>query len=130
MDKALRYWVCTVSPDGHPHATPVDGLWVDDRLYFGGMTQTRRHRNLVANGSVCVHLESALDVVILQGEARQLSAPDSELAKSLVEASARKYGYAPKPEELGGGRVWVFHPKKVLAWKQFPRDATRWRFQG
>ena len=23
MEKALNYWICTVSPEGEPHATPV-----------------------------------------------------------------------------------------------------------
>src|SRR5687768_3182446 len=46
MTRAMHYWVCTISPDGHPHAMPVDGLWLDDRLYFGGSPQTRRNRNL------------------------------------------------------------------------------------
>src|SRR5262245_2158881 len=36
MAEAQNYWICTVSPDGRPHATPVWGLWLDDRLYFGG----------------------------------------------------------------------------------------------
>ena len=49
MVTAMQYWISTVGPDSRPHATPVDGLWLDDRLYFGGNPQTRRHRNLAAN---------------------------------------------------------------------------------
>src|ERR1051325_7993693 len=64
MAKAMHYWICTVDPKGRPHATPVDGLWIDDTLYFGGSRETLRHRNLCANAEVCVHLESAMDVVI------------------------------------------------------------------
>ena len=128
MDEAKYYWVCTVSPDGRPHATPVDGLWLDDRLYFGGNPQTRRHRNLAANPAVCIHLENGLDVVILHGDARELRDVDRSLAVRLAEASAQKYGYAPKPEDYGKGGVFVFRPRMVLAWKQFPKDATRWRF--
>src|SRR5262245_16381655 len=69
MDEAQNYWICTVSLDGRPHATPVWGLWVDDRLYFGGSPQTRRNRNLAENPAVCVHLESGSDVIILHGDA-------------------------------------------------------------
>src|SRR5713101_864744 len=71
MKVAQHYWICTVSPKGHPHATPVDGLWLNDRLYFGGSPQSRRHRNLIANPAVCVHLESAMDVIILHGDAHE-----------------------------------------------------------
>ena len=125
MTSAVHYWVCTVSPDGQPHATPVDGLWLDDRLYFGGSRQTRRNRNLVENQAVCIHLESADDVLILHGEAR-LHTPDRALALRLVEASAQKYGYAPKPEDYEAGSAHVFRPRIVFAWRPPLKEATRW----
>jgi nitroimidazol reductase NimA-like FMN-containing flavoprotein (pyridoxamine 5'-phosphate oxidase superfamily) len=127
MTRAIHYWVCTVSPGGLPHATPVDGLWLDDRLFFGGSPQTRRSRNLAGNPAVCIHLESSDDVVTLQGEAR-LQTPDRPLALRLAEASAQKYGYAPKPEDYETTPVHVFRPRLVFAWTHLPRDATRWEF--
>ena len=128
MDKTMQYWVCTVSPDSRPHATPVNGLWIDGRLYFGGNPQTRRNRNLIANSAVCIHLESAMDVVILHGDAHELRTLDQALAAQLVDASTAKYGYAPKPEDLAAGGTFVFSPRIVFAWTQFPKDATRWQF--
>jgi hypothetical protein len=125
MALAMHYWVCTVSPAGRPHATPVDGLWLDDRLYFGGSPQTRRNRNLAANPAVCVHVERGADVIVLQGAA-QLHTPDRAIATRLAQASTQKYGYAPQPEEYQAGGVHVFRPQIVLAWTQFPKDATRW----
>lgn len=130
MAAAKVYWVGTVSPDGHPHATPVDGVWMDDKLYFGGSPQTRRHRNLAANPAACIHLESGSDVVILHGEARELHAPDRTLTTRLAAASKEKYGYDFTPEQyetMPG--VLVFHPRLVLAWKEFPKDVTRFQFQ-
>jgi nitroimidazol reductase NimA-like FMN-containing flavoprotein (pyridoxamine 5'-phosphate oxidase superfamily) len=128
--KAQHYWICTVGPDGRPHATPVDGLWLDDRLFFGGSPQTRRNRNLAANPAVCVHLESGIDVVILQGDARVLDAPDHSLCVRLAEASKKKYGYGMKPEQYQKAEgMYVFRPRVAFAWKQFPKDATRWRFE-
>jgi hypothetical protein len=82
---------------------------------------------LAANPAVCIHLESGSDVVILHGEAH-LHPPDRALAMRLAEASAEKYGYAPKPEEYEAGGVHVFRPRVVFAWAQFPKDATRWQF--
>jgi nitroimidazol reductase NimA-like FMN-containing flavoprotein (pyridoxamine 5'-phosphate oxidase superfamily) len=129
MSGALHYWISTVDTNGQPHATPVDGIWLDDKLYFGGSTKTRRHRNLLANPAACIHLESAMEVVIVQGEAREFRAPDHDFAVQLAEASKKKYGYAPPPEmyESADG-VFVFLPRKVLSWTQFPKDATRWQF--
>ena len=129
MAQAHLYWICTISPEGRPHATPVDGLWLDDRLYFGGSTETRRHRNIAANPSLCIHLESGTDVVILHGEAREFRAPEQALAVRLSAASAQKYGYGPKPEDYATvAGMYVFRPQVVFAWKQFPQDATRWEF--
>jgi nitroimidazol reductase NimA-like FMN-containing flavoprotein (pyridoxamine 5'-phosphate oxidase superfamily) len=105
-------------------------LWIDERLYFGGDPRTRRNRNLAENPAVCIHLESSADVVIMHGEARQLRSPDRSLTVRLADASRKKYGYAPKPEEYeSSAGVYVFHPRMVLAWRQFPKDATRWHFQ-
>ncbi|MEW6128544.1 MAG: pyridoxamine 5'-phosphate oxidase family protein [Acidobacteriota bacterium] len=131
MNAAERYWVCSVDSAGQPHATPVDGIWIDDRLYFGGSPKTRRHRNIKENPAVCIHLENAMDVVILQGEAHEYHAPTYEFAVQLAEASKKKYGYAPPPEMYQKGEgVLMFRPKKVLAWTQFPKDATRWQLAG
>ncbi|HET7088927.1 MAG TPA: hypothetical protein VFL17_09775 [Anaerolineae bacterium] len=33
MAKAQYYWMCTASLDGHPHAAPVDGSWLEDQLF-------------------------------------------------------------------------------------------------
>lgn len=125
MSGALHYWVCTVGAGGQPHATPVDGLWLDDRLYFGGSPQTRRNRNLTQNPAVCIHLESADDVLILHGEAR-LQTPKRQVALRLAEASAQKYGYAPKPEDYEATPVYVFRPRVILAWRPALKEATRW----
>src|SRR5215471_19964082 len=128
MTEAKHYWICTVTPDGRPHATPVDGLWMDDVLYFGGSPETRWQRNLVENPACSIHLENALEVVILRGEAHIAHKIDPALAQSLSKASKEKYGFAPSPKDYEKGGVYVFRPKVVLAWQHFPKDATRWRF--
>lgn len=128
MEKANHYWVCTVDPEGRPHTTPVDAVWIDDRLYFGGSPHTRRNRNLAANPAVAVHLEDAMDVVIVQGDAHELRAVESALGVRLAEASKKKYGFSPKPEEFGKGGTFVLRPRVAFAWTKFPKDATRWQF--
>ena len=130
MSAAKYYWVSTVSPDGRPHATPVDGLWLDDCLYFGGDSKTRRSRNLAQNSAVCVHLENGLDVVIMHGDAVETRSVEHSLAVRMSEDSLQKYGYGPDPAEYenNNGGVFVLRPQLVFAWKEFPKDVTRWRF--
>jgi len=125
MTQAMHYWICTVGTDGRPHVTPVDGLWFDDKLYFSGSAQTRRNRNLAANPAVSIHLDSSDDVVVLHGDAH-LHTPDHALALELTKGSAEKYGYGPSPEDYEKMGIYIFHPRVVFAWKQFPNDVTRW----
>lgn len=128
MAQARVYWITTVDPDSRPHATPVDGLWLEDRLYFGGSRETRRNRNLAGNPAVCLHLESGSDVVILHGEVEELNGEDGELSQRLADASNAKYGYGSKAEDYLAGGTFVFTPRRVIAWKTLFKDATRWEF--
>jgi hypothetical protein len=128
MAQAKVYWISTVDSSGRPHATPVDGLWLDDQLYFGGSQETRRNRNLAQNPAVCVHLESGSDVVILHGEVRELGEADREVAERLAEAANVKYGYGAKADNYVVGGTFAFRPRKVIAWKTLFKDATRWEF--
>ncbi len=128
MTNAKVYWVCTASRDGKPHATPVDGVWLNDKLYFGGDPSTRRNRNLDANPAVSIHLEEGYNVVILEGDALPLEKPAPEFALRLANASNDKYGYGVNPDQYGNKGSYVFSPRVVFAWKQFPQDVTRWEF--
>jgi pyridoxamine 5'-phosphate oxidase-like protein len=127
MSQAMHYWICTVGSDSRPHVTPVDGLWLDGHLYFGGSPKTRRSRNLATNPAASVHLDGSTDVIILHGDT-YLDKPDHALAIRLAQASTEKYGYAPKPEEYEVSGVQVFRLRVVFAWKEFPKDVTRWEF--
>lgn len=127
LEAAERYWLTTTRPDGRPHAVPVDALWMDDALYFGGSTQTVHHRNLARNPRAVVHLEDALAATIVEGSA-SWQTPTHQLAVRLADASAAKYGYAPSPDAYEASGLWVLRPHIVLAWRNLPTDATRFTF--
>jgi hypothetical protein len=130
LSESKYYWICTADPQGQPHATPVDGLWMDDLLYFGGSPRTRRNQNLVTNSKVSVHLESGLNAVILHGQAGEQPPIDRALAAQLADVHGTKYGYGFKAENFisGGPGLYIFRPHVAFAWSQFPKDATRWDF--
>lgn len=121
-----NYWICTARADGRPHSIPVWGFWIDDALYFGTARSTRKARNLAHNSAVSVHLESGDDVVIVEGNAVEVS--DQATFKKLDEASKSKYKMPLMmvPESV----IYCVHPRVVLAWteKNFPNIATRWEF--
>lgn len=128
LAEAKYYWISTVSAAGQPYANPVDGLWLEGTLYFGGSPQTRWCRNLAGNLAVCVHLESGIEVVTLRGEAVEVRSIERGLAERLSKASFEKYGYGPKPEEYEHPEgMYQLRPRVVIAWSQFPKDVTKWQ---
>jgi Pyridoxamine 5'-phosphate oxidase len=124
--ESLRYWLSTVRPDGRPHAVPVDGLWLDDILWFGGSADTVHHRNLLAQPAAAIHLEDALSAIIIEGRAH-LETPARDRASHLARLSADKYGFG-SPADAFLVPMWQVTPSRVLAWTEFPRDATRFTF--
>jgi nitroimidazol reductase NimA-like FMN-containing flavoprotein (pyridoxamine 5'-phosphate oxidase superfamily) len=126
LESSERYWLATTRPDGRPHVIPIDGVWLDDRWYFGGAPQTVSMRNLRANQEIVVHLEDPMRAVILEGTAEWLE-PSTEQATLLAELSNQKYGYDMHPEAYAKG-VWALRPRRALAWTDFPKDCTRFLF--
>jgi pyridoxamine 5'-phosphate oxidase-like protein len=127
LETAPNYWISTVRPNGRPHATPVWGVWVDGALYLDGNPVTRWARNLAANPAVSVHLESAEDVVILEGTVEDLPAVEGYLAEQIVTAWDGKYGRL-HPDPAGRG-IFRLMPLRARGWSTSTlRDGTRWEF--
>jgi hypothetical protein len=126
---ASNYWMTTVGPDARPHARPVDGVWVDGALCFGGSPQTRWVRNLTSNPAISVHLSSEAEAIILEGTAEYVTDPSHPLAAPSLAASKEKY---PQyfSSESPFRPFWALRPSTAFAWtlEGFPRGATRWRF--
>lgn len=127
---ARNYWLCTVRPDGRPHAMPVWGVWTDNRLYWDGSPETRHARNLVGNPNIAVHLESGDQVVVVEGVCSSAPKPAAALGELLAREYTRKYeGYAPEPTTWDAGGLYVVTPHKVLAWTNFIDDPTKFLFE-
>ena len=127
LAEAEHYWLATVRPDGRPHVVPVDGLWVDGRLHFGGVASTVWQRNMAHDPRVTVHLDDSVAAVIVEGRCA-IEVPGQAGAQALVVASKAKYGYAPPVDAYLSG-VWTLSPDRVLAWTDLTVDATRFRFR-
>lgn len=128
MSGSEHYWLATTGPDNKPHVRPVDGMWLDGKLYFGGSIESRWRRNLESNPSASINLEDGEKAVVLQGEVREVR-PDRDLAIRLAGASNLKYGFDQKPEDYEGAAILEFTPALVFAWQVLYKDATRWRFR-
>jgi Pyridoxamine 5'-phosphate oxidase len=122
----------TVGPGARPHARPVDGVWVDGALCFGGSPETRWARNLTAHPSISAHLSSEAEAIILEGTAEYVSDPAHPLAGPVMAASKAKYPQYSSSPETPFRPFWALPPATAFAWtlESFPRRATCWRFQG
>jgi PPOX class probable F420-dependent enzyme len=124
LAEGRSYWICTVRPDGSPHAMPVWGIWIEETLWFSSSPDSRKARNLRRDPRVSVHLDSGDDVVLLEGvvEASQIDA-------RLADAYQAKYGFRPDPDDPNG--LWFsLRPRVAYAWleRDYPETATRYEW--
>jgi pyridoxine/pyridoxamine 5'-phosphate oxidase len=131
LEKARNYWIVTMRPDGRPHAVPVWGLWLDDAVYFGTDRRSRKAKNLAANRSLVVHLESGDDAVILEGVAEEVS--DAAVVKRLDAAYSKKYKMRLSSASSAPGQMVIYavRPRVAFGWRErdFPRSPARWTFR-
>jgi general stress protein 26 len=121
------YWICSVSPNGFPHALPVWGVWLDQRLYFVTKRESKKGRNLHTNPKVAIHLESGDDVVAFQGYVVEVT-DDQQLAQIATAYSTKYQGDQIYPElEV----VFELKPHAALTWleQNYHETATRRRFE-
>jgi hypothetical protein len=127
LERAHNYWVGTSSPDGRPHAAPVWGVWLDGALHFSTARGSRKGRNLAANPSAVIHLESGDEVVILEGTVEEVRGTE-ELAR-LAAAYGQKYTLEITFQDRSSV-VYALRTNVAFAWRErdFPESATRFVF--
>jgi general stress protein 26 len=105
---------------------PVWGLWFEDAFYFSSHPDSRKARNLASNPAVVVHLESGDEVVVIEGEAAEVT--DAALRQRLSEDYTRKYEF--EVSFTGGRGLLAVRPRVAYAWRErdFPATATRFEF--
>ncbi|MGQ0434329.1 MAG: hypothetical protein ACT452_18240 [Microthrixaceae bacterium] len=126
LSSAGTYWVTAIGDD-HPHPRPVWGIWADELLYLsiGSPVVARLLRR---NPNLTVHLDSGIDVVILEGAVVGLVEDTTVLS-----AYDDKYDWNYTVEQYGP--LTRVAPTSALAWRSAGwagRDgflqAGRWRF--
>jgi nitroimidazol reductase NimA-like FMN-containing flavoprotein (pyridoxamine 5'-phosphate oxidase superfamily) len=130
LERALTYTLATTGADGAPHVIPIWGAWVDGHWYVEG-GPTRWQRNLRENPQMAIQIDNDHEVVIVEGTATELVAPQSPLAEAIL-AGYAKYkaaeSYEANAENWTEGGLWQLTPVKAFAWSSFPADMTRFRF--
>lgn len=107
LTEAGLYWVVPRSA-GHPHPRPVWGLWLDDEVVLSIGSPPIRAA-LATDPTVTVHLESATEVVVVEGLV--VGGRDDPAALAAYDA---KYDWAYEAERYGP--LTRVAPQTVLAW--------------
>ena len=124
---ALHYWLALVLRDGRPITRPIDGMWVNNCLYFSGDRESLWRRALEANPEASLHLEDGERAVILEGRVGKTT-PDAALAATLAAQANAKYEWADAPDSAYQAESLIFRPRKAMAWTLLYKDATRFTF--
>ena len=125
-----NYWVSTASRTGRPHAMPVWGVWLEDRLLFSTSPESRKARNLFENPRLAVHIEDGNASIVLEGRAREVA--DTAELSAFLAAYNPKYAWDFTLDQVARG-VFAVRPEQAFAWlgsdaDTFGGSATRWRF--
>ncbi|MFN0088826.1 MAG: pyridoxamine 5'-phosphate oxidase family protein [Acidimicrobiales bacterium] len=126
---ARNYWLATTTEDGRPYLRPVDGVFVDATLAFGGSPATRWVRNLQQRPSVSASLPDDDHAVVLEGSVEWVASAEHPIAGAVRAANVAKY---PQyfSDSTGFSPFWALRPRRVYAWSLtgFPARATRFDF--
>ena len=129
LSAAKLFWVATTA-SGRPRVRPVDGTWFEGAIYVGGSPETAWVRDLLANPNVSVHLDSTDGVVIVEGVAESGGGGIAgDAAERLADLLGERFPYGrPKAEDFAVQGSIAIRPTTVVAWRDFAKDPTRFRF--
>jgi len=126
-----NYWLATTTDDGHPYVRPVDGVFVESALAFGGSPETRWVRHLQQRPQISVSLPDDDHAVILDGRVELVTDESAPIVAAVAAANREKYPqYFGEDSPHGPVPFWALRPRRVYAWSlsEFPRRATRFDF--
>jgi hypothetical protein len=127
LRESRAYWLATTNADGTSRVRPVWGVWIDGCWYFDGHPATQWAQNLARDRRANIHLESASDVVIVEGVVEDIEAADPELGARIVSAWTDKYG-SLAPDPVGRG-IFRLVPTRARGWSEDLTDGTVWAFE-
>lgn len=140
IEAEKNYWIVSVREDRFPQARPVWGVWSEAAgalllsVGGGGLRRAPVRKAL----PISIHLDSAIEVVILEGVVDRFVGPPelvtAELDPSIVREAVPRYNakydwdFEPDTTMIN----FVFRPRAVLGWHSTPNSVeggTRWTFE-
>jgi len=127
---ARNYWLASTTEAGRPHLRPVDGVFVEATLAFGGSPETRWVQHLERRPAASVSLPDDDFAVVLEGDAVLVTDPELPLGAAVAAANKVKYPQYFGEDPAAFQPFWALRPRRVYAWTLtgFPSRATRFDF--
>ncbi|MDA8061469.1 MAG: pyridoxamine 5'-phosphate oxidase family protein, partial [Actinomycetota bacterium] len=133
LGAARNYWLTTVDAAGAPHAVPVWGVVVGDRLHLYASRSSQKAHHVSRDPRVALHLESAEDVVIVDGHLEDLGRPAEH--PGVMAALDAKYpddaDYLPSHDSYYDA-LYRLEPSRARTWAlaDFDGSQRRWSAGG
>ena len=122
------YWLATTGPDGEPHLMPVWAVWMADALWFSCSNDSRKTRNLRADGRCSLATDDPTAPVVAQGVAEVVA--DAGDLRKLLDAENAKYGTDYSIDMLDPAENTCFKVRPVTVFgldtADFTGSPTRW----
>lgn len=131
IDATRNFGVCTVCPDGRPHAMPVWAVWDTGALWFSTSLRSRKAGNLLCDPRCTVTTEDAGDPVIMEGTVEIVTDP-AAIRRFLAHSNAKyQVAYEINFLDPAVNATVAVRPHRVFGMKQgdFTGSPTRWTFQ-
>ena len=106
-------WLATASSDGVPHLIPLSLAWDGTHVLLATPTDSPTVRNARASGQVKASLDSADDVVLIDGTVKVLDF--GSVDASLVQSYVERVGWNPGDQD-GDWSMLVVMPRTIRAW--------------
>lgn len=115
-------WVATASPDGVPHLVPLSLAWDGRRILLATPTDSPTVRNARATGTVKLSLDSASDVVLIDGAVDETAFDTAD--RAVVDTFVERVGWSPDDQD-GVWSLLVVTPRTIRVWNGVAEIAGR-----
>lgn len=113
LARESNVWLATASEGGVPHLVPLSLAWDGQRILVATPTESPTVRNARASGRVRAALDSADDVVLIEGTAEIVDFAAADGAA--IEAYVGRVGWNPA-DQPGEWSMLTVTPKTIRAW--------------
>ncbi|SDL26089.1 Pyridoxamine 5'-phosphate oxidase [Nonomuraea maritima] len=123
LERDVDAWFATAGQDGSPCMVPLSFLWDGRTLLISTARSNPTARFLEATGKVRIALGPTRDVVLIDGELREVT-PAAEIPAEIGDAFAAKTGFDPRRLRTSYPYFRI-EPLQVQAWREVNELAGR-----